>query len=219
MNVRSIFLVLVIFLLATPTSQAGEASAIVEDINMPSPTVQFMDFLEPGKRIDLGKSGSLVLGYLHSCLRETITGGVVVIGKKKSKVTGGKVEWLRVECDGGNMQLTTAQAGKSAVTVFRVGSKHKKTKLPKAQVTLYAISPIISLTGKTTKLELQRLDQNEPPLRVTVSGSVIDLAEQKVKLEPGGLYRITADHKKLLFKIDPLAETNSASLLQQLIRL
>lgn len=219
MKIRIVLFALFGVFFVSPSSQAGEATAIVEDINMPSPPVQFMDFLEPGKKINLGANGTLVLGYLHSCQRETIKGGVVVIGKEKSKVTGGQVEWLRVECDGGNMELTTAQAGKSAVTVFRAGSKHKKTKLPKAQLTLYAISPIIALTAKTSKIELQRLDESEPPLTVSAKGSVIDLGKQNVKLEPGGLYRITADRRKILFKIDPLAETNSASLLQQLIRL
>ncbi len=219
MNVRVLLFALTIALLAVPPSHAGEASAIVEDINMKSPPVQFMDFLEPGKKINLGAGGTLVLGYLQSCLRETIRGGVVVIGSEKSTVTGGKVEWLRVECDGGNMQLTTAQAGKSAVTVFRAGSKQKKSKLPKAQLTLYATSPIVALTGKASKIELVRLDKTEPPLSVAISGRVIDLGKQNVKLEPGGLYRITADQRKVLFKIDPLAETNSTSLLQQLIRL
>ena len=93
--------------------------AIVEEIDSSSARVQFMDFVDQGQVIQLGDKAALILGYLPSCLRETITGGSVTIGPEKSIVSGGKVTREVVECDGGNMQLTMAQTKQSGVMVFR----------------------------------------------------------------------------------------------------
>ncbi|MDA1324097.1 MAG: hypothetical protein O3C34_05085 [Proteobacteria bacterium] len=98
---------------------AGGPAAIVEEIEPARADIAAMQYVERGRIIDLGKTGSLVLGYLNSCLREHITGGIVTVGSSRSNVTGGRATTERVECDGGALILTAEQAAKSGVLVFR----------------------------------------------------------------------------------------------------
>ena len=51
--------------------------AVVEDVKGKPSGVEFMDYVVPGKVIRLGPNDSIVLGYLASCWRETITGGTM----------------------------------------------------------------------------------------------------------------------------------------------
>jgi len=200
-------------------ARGGEApSAIVEDISGAPKSIQFMDYLAPGRTIDVVASDRVILGYLRSCVRETIQGGHITIGLKQSTVTGGKVTRERVECDGGNLQNMMAQGSGSAVTVFRA-KPGAKSKLPKSQITIYATMPFVSLTSKSLGLKVVRLDKKAKPLSINVQGSVSDFAKLGIHLIPGGLYRLSAGDKNVVFSIDPLAEDKSISLLQRLIRL
>src|SRR5438128_2137893 len=54
--------------------------ALVEDVTGNPAGVALMDYLETGKTIALGPRDSVVLSYMSSCVRETITGGTVTIG-------------------------------------------------------------------------------------------------------------------------------------------
>ena len=65
-----------------------------------------MDYVEPGQVIRLGAADGLVLGYLKSCWRETITGGTVTVGTEQSQVAGGEVARVLVQCEGGNSSAT-----------------------------------------------------------------------------------------------------------------
>ena len=49
-----------------------------------------MDYLETGRVIRLGARETVVLSYLYSCTRETITGGTVTVGTDRSEVLSGK---------------------------------------------------------------------------------------------------------------------------------
>jgi hypothetical protein len=98
---------------------AGEPVAIVEAVTPPHPAVAAMDLVEPGRTIDMGAGGELVLGYLRSCQRERIRGGAVTVGAERSTVTGGRIVRERVECDGGKLVLTPEQAARSGALVFR----------------------------------------------------------------------------------------------------
>lgn len=206
-------------ILGASAADAAGPSAVVEEISTTVPGVRFMDFLSPGKKFNLGANGVVVLGYMESCLKETITGGSVTVGKAKSTINGGSVKRLRVECDGGQLLLTSDQAGKSAVTVFRKAPSKRKNRLPKAQLTIYATSPIISLSSRLAKADLYRLDKKAPMYSIPLNGLVTDLAKQDLNLVPGGLYKLSAGSKQVIFKIDPLAEDKSSSILQRLIRL
>jgi len=204
--------------LASP-AQADGPVAIVEDITVRSAGVEFMDFLASGKTFDLGKDGQVVLGYLQSCIKETIKGGTVEVGARQSKVLDGQVSRLRVECDGGRLVLSSEQAGKSAVTVFRKAPGEEKPKLPKAHLTVYSTVPVVSLSESSDKLNIFRLDKSSPMYSVAVNGMVADLAKKKLSFEPGGLYKISTGKREVIVKVDPLADDGGSSFLQRLIRL
>ncbi len=82
---------------------AGEPVAIIEAIQAPGTGLQFMDFVELGQIIELGRTGKLVLGYFRSCWQEEISGGTIRIGEDESVVEHGQVMRTRVECDGGRL--------------------------------------------------------------------------------------------------------------------
>ena len=119
----SVFAGLVIFATAT---MAGEPTAIVDEVTLPNASIVPMEFLEQGHIINLGTRGELVLGYLHSCLREHIKGGTVTVGLTQSTVEGSQITRERVECDGGKLVLTAEQAAKSGVLIFRQPSGSNK---------------------------------------------------------------------------------------------
>src|SRR5262245_56214223 len=142
------------FLIAGATAaRADDPVAIVEDVSGSQAKVQFMDYVTAGTVITLGAGDNLILGYMRSCWRETIKGGVVTVGGEQSVVVGGEVKRQKVECDGGRMRLSTAQAGQSGVMVFR----GVKPLAPAPQVTLYGLSPIIDLRGGG-RLVIERID-------------------------------------------------------------
>ena len=58
----------------------GVPVAVVEKVTGKVVGVEFMDYVTPGKVVKLGPQGSIVLEYMTSCWRETITGGTVVVG-------------------------------------------------------------------------------------------------------------------------------------------
>ena len=64
---------------------------------------RFVDYVEAGKIIPLNAQDSIVLSYLYSCVRETISGGVITVGKEQSEVRSGKVVRALTPCDAGRM--------------------------------------------------------------------------------------------------------------------
>ena len=52
--------------------------ALVESSN--SASVALMDYVQAGQIIRLGPHETIVLSYMSSCMRETITGGTVTVG-------------------------------------------------------------------------------------------------------------------------------------------
>ena len=59
-----------------------------------------MEYVRAGQIIRLGPRETIVLSYMSSCLRETITGGTVTVGKDWSEVQSGEVQRLRGQCGG-----------------------------------------------------------------------------------------------------------------------
>jgi hypothetical protein len=117
-----------------------------------------MDYVAPGQIIRLGREDAIVLGYLTSCWRETITGGTVTVGNEQSEVSGGNVTRTKVECDGGKMMLNAELASKSGAMVLR-GSPHpgKQAVAPRLQFTLYGLSPVIE-AGNADAVVIERVD-------------------------------------------------------------
>ncbi len=202
--------------MAGGVARAAPPSAIVEDAT-DGINVAFMDYVEPGRIIALGADGKIVLGYLRSCLRETITGGDITVGTERSAVRNGRIETERVECDGGALQLTSAQAAKGGVLVLRAPAKAGGTaRMPRAQFTLYGTSPLIRVAA-AGRVVITRLDRDEKPLEIEVRGRFVDLAIFRTSLKPGGLYRATNGKSDLVFKVDAFARPGPEPIIGRLI--
>ena len=213
MNRNLILAATFVFFGHVATGVAGPV-AIVEEVSSPGAGIQFMDYVDQGQVIRLGAKGELILGYLPSCLRETIRGGTVTIGPKKSTVLGGKVTRERVECDGGALELTTAQAGKAGVMVFR---KALDAGIPEPAYTIYGSSPIVRAPQGVKVIVIERLDRPKGVLRFEVSGRFIDLSKLGISLKPRGLYQALAGQHKVVFKVDAYARPGAEPLISRLI--
>ncbi len=198
---------------------AGGPSAIVEDLAAPDTGLEPMDYVEDGRVIRLGPSGTITLGYLRSCWRETISGGTVTVGARRSTIKGGAVRRELVECDGGAIELSTAEAGKSGVMVFRGQPSGQRTRLPEPQLTLYGASPVITLAEPGGNVVIERLDAADKEITVTVAGRFVDLARGEHELAPGGLYRGRVGGRSVIFRIDPFARPGPGPIVGRLLRL
>ena len=173
-------------------------TALVEDVNSASADVEFMDYVGTGQVIKLAPHDTIVLSYLRSCQHETITGGIVTIGADKSDVEGGKVVRAKVACNGGKMQLASAEANASGASSFRLQSAP-------IQPVLYAMAPMVQipkLLGTDTRtLVIERLDKVGRARRIPIgadSAGFYDLAKAKAKpLARGGVYRATIGANKV----------------------
>jgi hypothetical protein len=212
---------LVGFVLGAAPALAASPAALVEDVDGKAP-VRFMDYLAEGQAFELPAGTKVVIGYLGSCERETIEGGKIVVGSARSRVEGGTVAREKVECDGGKMLLTSAQASASGVMAFR-GFAHGE-KLPKPQVTIYGASPVFELRHPG-RLHVQRLDKSSGEIELAVkakdlvAGRFLDFARIDKHLEPGGLYRIATDDGNVVIKVDPKAKRGESPLVGRLVRL
>lgn len=202
----------ILILLPSSHGHAGEIAAIVEDINNPAVGVAPMDVLEEGRIIQLASGDKLVLGYLRSCIRETITNGKVTIGEEKSVVVGGKRVEDEVDCDGGSVVESAGRSSDVAGAVFRKGKNGGKP-LPKPGWTLFGVSPIVRFAHPTKSIRIERLDKSgTTAINVAVTGSTVDLAKKGIKLEPGGLYLMSHNQASYVVKISPLAEPDATVL-------
>ena len=198
---------------------AAGPAAIVEDVGPTVSGVAFMDYVEAGRVIHLGGDGTVALGYLRSCLRETITGGTVTVGGEQSVVEGGSVVRERVECDGGRLELTAEQAGKSAVLVLRKPPASAAGAIPQPALKIYGTSPVIKLTGSAREVVIERLDRPSEVLKFGVTGRFVDLSAQGKSLKPGGLYRARAGERTIVFKVDAYARPGKGPIVGRLINL
>ena len=191
--------------------------AVVEDVKGKPAGVEFMDYVAAGKVIKLGPKDTIVLGYMKSCWRETITGGIVVVGTEESMIHLGKIERSKVNCDAGRMQLTKQEASQSAATVVR-------SVKPAPQVTIYGLSPVIEIKGGGT-LVIERLDKEGERRAVKVGdkslvrGKFYDLAKARIALTPGGTYLARFGTLEIVFKVDPQAKPGSTPIIGRLLRL
>lgn len=206
-------------------ASAQSPAAVVEEIQGSVPGIAFMDYVDPGQVIHLGAHDRIVLGYLNSCWRETISGGTVTVGVEQSEVAGGEVARAKVACEGGKMMLSAELAGKSGAMVFRQAPKPQAVAaIPHPEFTLYGLSPVFEVRPPG-KLVVERLDQpgERHEIAVTerelVRGAFLDFAKSGVALAPGGIYRAKLADQEIVFKIDPDAKPGDAPLVGRLARL
>ena len=212
----------VVGLLGLTASVAAQVpAAIVEDVKGKVDGVEFMDYVAPGKVIKLGPKASIVLGYMASCWRETITGGTVVIGTDQSMVHQSDIQRVKVDCDA-KAQLSDREANQGAATTFRTMAPGLRA-APEV-VTIYGLSPVVEVKAGGT-LVIERTDvQGERyalPIKndALLRGKFYDLARANKALTAGGTYTATLGARKTTFRIAPNASAGPTPLIGRLVRL
>ena len=86
-------------------ASADQIGALVESLTSKLSDVAVMDYVRAGQVIRLGADQIIVLSYGASCVRETITGGTVIIGTQQSEVKSGEVQRSKERrCDVGRIE-------------------------------------------------------------------------------------------------------------------
>jgi len=223
MRTESIFILAGALLCGLPAlaQQKGPApAAIIEDVTGKVHGAAPLEYVEAGRTIN-AKDGSVVLSYLLSCKRETITGGTMVVGERESAITGGHVERADVRCDGGKLVLADAQAGKSGAMAYR-GTNSKswgRATLPSPSITIYGASPIITLTEPADYVLITRLDLSGAIITLRPAGGKVDMATEGKRLEAGGLYMAEAAGRTVVFLVDGSARPGKEPIVGRLLRL
>jgi hypothetical protein len=207
--------------LATPVLAAPPV-ALIEDVQGQVAGAELMDYVAPGQVIKLGPDGALVLSYLKSCRRETVSGaGSVTIGAGESRVEGANLKSDIVNCDAGHAQATARETSEVAATIVRGIGQDDDAALPQAIV--YGASPIFEATGRGT-LAVERLDQAGERQQVELNGRQFkgrfyDFAGTAHPLTPGGTYAATFGNSRIVFRVDPQAKAGPGPALGRLIRM
>ena len=190
--------------------------AIVEEVDSAGSGLGVFDYLQEGDTIHLKTGEVLILGYLTSCLRESIHGGRVTIGATQSEVAGGLVIREKVECDGGYTNLSAAEASQSGVIVFRQVPKHGHGSRSNP-IQVFSLQPVFLFPAEVSQVMLRRLDRSESDLRVPVEGRWLDLGHSRLSLAAGGLYEARAGGVSRVFE---LAESSDGGgpLVSRLVR-
>lgn len=208
----------------TASAAAQVPVAIVEELQGKVDGVEFMDYVAPGKVIKLGPKAMVVLGYMKSCWRETITGGTVVVGAEKSMVHLGDVQRVKVDCDESGIQLSDREASQSAGSAFRnLNSDQRAATSTTPELTLYGLSPIVEVRSGGI-LVIERIDAPGERYIVPlgsnslVRGKFYDLAKAKKSLTAGGTYSASLGSRKTTFKIDSHAMPGATPIIGRLLR-
>jgi len=212
--------------LLAPVSPAAADSpvAVVEDIQGKVTGAEFMDYVTPKSVIKIESGGAIVLSYLKSCRRETISGpGTVIVGLEESSVHLGDLKSERTNCDTNQMHATSRDTSAVAATLLRGVEPARAAPLPQPQVTLYGASPFVEAKGRGT-LTVRRLDVVGESQQVNLGGTqrkgkFFDFAGENVALVPGGLYAATFKKSEIVFRVDAQAKPGATPIVGRLLRL
>jgi hypothetical protein len=201
-------------------AMAQSPVAVVEDVEGKVTGAEFMDYVAPGAVIKIGADGKVVLGYMKSCRRETITGiGTVIVGADESMVHLSDVDAAKVPCDSSHSQLVDKQVRDSAASVVR-GINIAEA----PQVRLYGLSPVVETRGRgelvVERLDVtgERYDVNLTPALVT-RGRFYDFARTNTALSPGGTYAASLGSQRVVFQVDPAATPGRTPIIGRLVKL
>ena len=220
---RSIAACLGLLALASPAA-ADSPVAVVEDVQGKVTGAEFMDYVTPKAVIKIGDGGSVILSYLKSCRRETISGaGTVIVGTEESAVHLAEVKAEKTNCDPNQANATTRETSGVAATVLRSVDSSKAASLPQPQLTLYGASPLVEAKGRG-KLVIRRLDVPGERQEISLGGTqlkgrFLDFASENVALAPGGLYAATFKSSQIVFRIDPQAKPGATPIVGRLLRI
>ena len=208
---------------ASVAAAAPVQVALVENVTGNRAGVEFMDYLETGKIIQLGPRDSIVLSYMSSCMRETINGGTVTVGTDQSEVQAGKVARTKVPCDAGKMLLAADQAVQFGGKIFRSAPSANVSATDSNSLTLYGRSPIVELKAPGTLL-IERIDQASERYIVDVGnehllhGKFYDFAKWGRNLAAGAIYRVSSGGQETVVIIDPHAKPGNTPIVGRLLR-
>ncbi|MEH2528819.1 MULTISPECIES: hypothetical protein [unclassified Bradyrhizobium] len=220
---HSIAVCLGLLALASPAA-ADSPVAVVEDIKGKVTGAEFMDYVTPKAVIKIGDGGSVILSYLKSCRRETISGaGTVIVGTEESAVHLAEVKAEKTNCDPSQANATTRETSGVAATVLRSVDSGKAASLPQPQLTLYGASPLVEAKGRG-KLVIRRLDVPGERQEISLGGTqlkgrFLDFASENVALVPGGLYAATFKSSQIVFLVDAQAKPGATPIVGRLLRL
>jgi len=196
--------------------------AVVEDVQGKVSGAEVMDYVVPGQVIKLGAGGMVVLGYMKSCWRETISGiGTVIVGTEQSAVHLAEFKADKVACDPSQAQRIGREVGESAAAVVRSLTAEGSDSPP---LVLHGLSPIIA-TSDRGKLVVERLDVRGERHEVDLTpaamtrGRFYDFARTKIALKPGGKYSATLKSKQVVFLVDASAEPGAGPVIGRLVPL
>jgi hypothetical protein len=211
------------FLALTGIARAEMPVAVVEDVQGKVTGAEFMDYVVPGHIIKLGPGGKVVLGYMKSCWRETISGvGTVIVGSEQSAVHLADFKAEKVACDPTQAQRIGQELGESAATVVRSLKEDPKKGPP--PLVLHGQSPIVSIPERG-KLVVERLDVKGERYVVDLANAqptgrrFYDLSRSNIALKPGGAYSVTLNSKFAAFVVDPNATPGAGPVIGRLVTL
>jgi hypothetical protein len=216
---RAILIAVAALIGLTGAAVAEPPVALVEELQGKVTGAEYMDYVTPGQVIKIGPGGSIVLSYLKSCRRQTISGiGTVIVGSDESKVHLADVKDETVDCDASHAHATVRETSEAAATVVRGIAAP-----PAPQLTLYGASPIFEATGRGT-LMLERLDEAGERQKIEIGGNQIkgrffDFARTNRALVPGGTYVARFKESKIVFRIDPQSKPGATPLLGRLLQM
>ena len=217
---RAIIACLGLLTLASPAA-ADSPVAVVEDIKGKVTGAEFMDYVTARSVIKIADGGSVVLSYLKSCRRETISGaGTVVVGNEESIVDQAVLKAEKTNCDSNQANATTKDTSAVAATLLRSATA---TSLPAPQLTLYGASPFVQAKGRGT-LVVRRLDLAGERHQIALGGTqlkgkFVDFAGENVALVPGGLYAASFKSSEIVFRVDAQAQPGATPIVGRLLRL
>jgi hypothetical protein len=206
--------------LASPAA-ADSPVAVVEEIKGKVTGAEFMDYVTPRSIIKIADGGSVVLSYLKSCRRETISGaGTVVVGTDASIVDQAVLKAEKTNCDSSQANATSRDTSGVAATVLR---SVDQPSLPEPQLTLFGASPFVEAKGRGT-LTVRRLDLAGERYQIALGGTqlkgkFVDFAGENVALIPGGLYAASFKSAEIVFRVDAQAKPGATPIVGRLLRL
>ena len=220
---KAILLAVTALIGLTGAAVAEPPVGLVEEIRGKVTGAEFMDYVVPGQVIKLGPGGSIVLGYMKSCWRETISGvGTVIVGTEQSAVHLAEFKAGKVPCDPTQTEKIAKEVGESAATVVR-SLKDGAPKEP-PPLTLHGVSPVVAISDRG-KLVVDRIDVKGEHYEVDLAkatlmrGKFYDFAKANTALKPGGVYAATLKSKRIIFQVAADADSGAGPIVGRLVSL
>jgi hypothetical protein len=220
---RRMFAATVGFLALTTVAHAQPPVAVVEDVQGKVTGAEFMDYVVPGQVIKLSPGSSIVLSYMKSCWRETISGvGTVIVGTEESAVHLAEFKAGKVPCDPTQTEKIAKEVGESAATVVR--SLRDKTPNQPPPLTLHGVSPVVAVSDRG-KLVVDRIDVTGEHYEIDLSkatlvrGKFYDFAKANTALKAGGTYAATLKSKRIIFLVAADADSGAGPIVGRLVSL